>query len=223
MRNIPILTRAILIIMVTVMLCMLPAVAVGQDMHLFNVRLSNTFEKVSHDRYNWTVFVVASKSVLDNIQYVEYTLHPTFPNPVRRTTNRNQNFALSTSGWGEFDILAKIVFRDNQIVFLEHRLKLTPSYDRYSEINTGNTARYLRSGGAEWQAFIAAETNTLNEIQYVEYILHPTFTNPVRRIFSRKNGFLLSSSGWGTFTIRINVVFKDGSTRYLEHMLRFPD
>lgn len=225
MRNIPILNHLILKIMVIVTPCILPAAILGQDVPP-HVRLSNSSEKVGYDSYDWKVFVVASNDILNNIEYVEYTLHPTFPNPIHRMENRDQNFSLTSRGWGEFNILAKIVFRDNRIIFLEYRLKLEKRpYDRYGEINTGNSARYIGSSRKRWEVFIVAENSTLESIEYVEYILHPTFPNPVRRVDESKweTGFLLSENGWGSFTIGVNIVFKDGSTKYLEHRLRFPD
>ncbi|MFW2440178.1 MAG: pYEATS domain-containing protein [Arenicellales bacterium] len=55
----------------------------------------------------------------------------------------------------------------------------------------------------------------------VEYTLHPTFPGTVRKLCDSTNGFELSSSGWGTFNVKIKVMFKDGRTKKLNHMLIF--
>ena len=62
--------------------------------------------------YRWKVFVDAPESVMAEIKEVEYTLHPTFPDPVRTSRDRNDRFALEASGWGEFTILAKVRLKD---------------------------------------------------------------------------------------------------------------
>ncbi len=51
---------------------------------------------------------------LDGIEYVEYTLHETFPNPVRRSYNRNDGFQLKTSGWGIFTVYIRIHYKDEK-------------------------------------------------------------------------------------------------------------
>jgi transcription initiation factor IIF auxiliary subunit len=62
--------------------------------------------------YRWKVFVDAPDAVLNEIQSVEYTLHPTFPEPVRTSQDRGDRFGLEASGWGEFTILAKVRLKD---------------------------------------------------------------------------------------------------------------
>ncbi len=64
--------------------------------------------------YNWTVFVQADYATLNNIDHVEYLLHPTFPNPQVSSNNRNINFGFSSTGWGEFEIKVKVVFKNRQ-------------------------------------------------------------------------------------------------------------
>ncbi len=90
-----------------------------------------------------------------------------------------------------------------------------------SIINTGNTAQPDGNGRWNWTVFLDADQNTLSEIKCVEYTLHPTFPKPIRKVCNPANGFGLSSNGWGTFNIKIKIMFKDGRTRKLNHMLRF--
>jgi len=74
-----------------------------------------------------TVFVKAERPVLDRIQCVEYTLHPTFPNPIRRVCtpgNPSQAFALSANGWGTFTMKVRVFFRDKSVQQLQYNLVL---------------------------------------------------------------------------------------------------
>jgi transcription initiation factor IIF auxiliary subunit len=76
------------------------------------------------DYWSWSVWVGGPKSQLDQIKYVEYTLHPTFSTPVRRISRRANGFKLSTSGWGVFPIYAQVVKKDGTMLRLKHQLRL---------------------------------------------------------------------------------------------------
>jgi transcription initiation factor IIF auxiliary subunit len=56
---------------------------------------------------------------------VEYTLHRSFPNPVRTVCTRQNNFELKTDGWGIFTIPIKVLFKDNTTLELSHELSFT--------------------------------------------------------------------------------------------------
>ena len=64
--------------------------------------------------YNWTVFVAADDATLNSIDHVDYLLHPTFPNPQVSSNNRSSKFSYSSTGWGEFEIKVKIVFKNGR-------------------------------------------------------------------------------------------------------------
>lgn len=55
------------------------------------------------------------------------------------------------------------------------------------------------------------------------YTLHPTFPKPVVQISDRKPKFRLDSSGWGEFTIYLQIHQKDGATLKREHYLELKD
>lgn len=89
---------------------------------------SNTSEASGTHNYDWEVHLDApSPGQLDRIERVEYVLHPTFPDPVRISTDRSSSFSVSSRGWGEFDIGIKIHFKDGTVEKLKHPLKLFPS------------------------------------------------------------------------------------------------
>lgn len=77
-----------------------------------------------NDWWQWAVWLEGPENELDPIDYVVYTLHPTFPKPERRIADRKSNFRFKSSGWGEFTIYIKIHFKSGDVRKLQHWLKL---------------------------------------------------------------------------------------------------
>ncbi len=78
----------------------------------------------------------------------------------------------------------------------------------------------------DWTIFVKGPEDVLEKIEYVEYTLHPTFPDPVRIVNQRGHGpyaFPLTTAGWGTFTIKVKVYYRDGTYQHLSHLLRFGD
>ena len=67
-----------------------------------------------------------------------------------------------------------------------------------------------------WCLFVEADAATLRQIDAVEYTLHPTFENPVRRITDPANCFMMETTGWGGFRIAIRVFVKGPSSSPLD-------
>ena len=68
----------------------------------------------------------ASDQVLAQIRCVEYTLHPTFPDRIREICERGssrQPFALTSRGWGTFQVQLRVFFKDGRTQSLTHDLK----------------------------------------------------------------------------------------------------
>lgn len=80
---------------------------------------------VGKDWYEWSVEIDESSIALPNIDEVEYVLHPTFPNRIRRETSARDNFRLESEGWGEFDIAATVYFKDGDEKTVVVPLKFT--------------------------------------------------------------------------------------------------
>jgi transcription initiation factor IIF auxiliary subunit len=76
------------------------------------------------DYWNWWVWIEGPDSELDQIDHVVYTLHPTFPNPVRTISDRASKFTLKTSGWGVFRLRAKVFYKDGNQTRLTHDVEL---------------------------------------------------------------------------------------------------
>jgi hypothetical protein len=90
------------------------------------ISANNVAEPVGDDKWNWTVFLKVKPEDLDKVECVEYTLHPTFPDPVRRVCevgDPKKPFGLSASGWGTFDIGIRVLMKDGNVQELTHTLK----------------------------------------------------------------------------------------------------
>lgn len=77
------------------------------------------------DWWRWTAYIACDDSdELDAIDYVEYHLHSSFRNPLKRSRHAETGFSVSAKGWGTFPIKARIVFKDrgHEAIMLEHNL-----------------------------------------------------------------------------------------------------
>ena len=79
---------------------------------------------VGNDWWNWSVWLEGSPAELDAVEFVEWRLHPTFPDPVRRITDRETKFRLDTGGWGTFHVQASVQLRSKESLRLRHELEL---------------------------------------------------------------------------------------------------
>jgi transcription initiation factor IIF auxiliary subunit len=78
--------------------------------------------------FYWTIFIETDPpSVIDQIQAVEYHLHPTFRVKDILITNKNTGFKLQAQGWGEFVIKLDVILNDNRSTTISHFLLLDDS------------------------------------------------------------------------------------------------
>ena len=80
------------------------------------VKNTSTPDPKQPGSYYWEIFLMP-KDALSQVDSVTYTLHETFPDPVRPVTDRESGFKLRSKGWGEFQVKVEI--------YLENREKLT--------------------------------------------------------------------------------------------------
>lgn len=76
--------------------------------------------------WDWEIHLEGPQEELESIEYVEYTLHETFPNPVRRRSNPRDGFKLKTSGWGVFTVYMRIHYKSGKDEIREHFLQFEP-------------------------------------------------------------------------------------------------
>ena len=74
-------------------------------------------------RWRWSLWIEGLPEDLDRIRSVTYTLHPTFPEPIRTVTDRASKFQLRCSGWGIFKIPVTVRLKDGETVELAHQLQ----------------------------------------------------------------------------------------------------
>ncbi len=72
----------------------------------------------------------------------------------------------------------------------------------------------------DWEAFLDdSGSGELSNVDYVEYILHPTFPHPIKKITNPQGGFVLNATGYGIFLLKAFVYTKDGKQMKLTHEL----
>jgi hypothetical protein len=75
----------------------------------------------------------------------------------------------------------------------------------------------------DWSVWLEGSDEALDQVETAEYVLHPTFPNPVREMSNRANNFRLNARGWGEFMIHVNIHLKDGETVKYDHWLKLRD
>ena len=74
-----------------------------------------------------------------------------------------------------------------------------------------NSWHYAGNNWWEWAAFLDDEgSGELSQVDYVEYVLHPSFPNPIRKVTDPQDGFIMKTSGWGVFMLNAFVYKKQG-------------
>jgi pYEATS domain-containing protein involved in immunity len=92
-------------------------------------------------------------------------------------------------------------------------------------VAVGNTAYQTGLNTWAWTIFVMGDEQALNQVKCVTYLLHPTFTQRLQRICTRgklsEKGFLLKTSGWGTFDVGVTVEYQDSRKAELTHRISF--
>jgi len=85
--------------------------------------LDETLYDNDQETFEWNLHINVMDSVLDQIDYVRYELHPTFVNPERIIRDRKSKFQLRLVGWGIFEIPVTIQFKDGSSIQTSHHLE----------------------------------------------------------------------------------------------------
>ncbi|MFX0196032.1 MAG: pYEATS domain-containing protein [Candidatus Hodarchaeota archaeon] len=75
----------------------------------------------------------------------------------------------------------------------------------------------------DWCLFAAGPKEAIQAVREIEYRLHPTFPNPIRIVKDKNTRFALFSTGWGEFTVDIEVLFEDGERIEREYFLQLAE
>jgi len=82
----------------------------------------------------------------------------------------------------------------------------------------GNTSEKIDTDQYKWKIYVKSNQD---DIDQVKFILHSTFTP--NEIIIKKSPFQIERTGWGTFPIKMNILFKDGVEAQVEHTLAFSE
>lgn len=86
-------------------------------------------------------------------------------------------------------------------------------FENYSKKLEPREIRGIKQNWYRWRVFVNEPDEILDKIEYVDYLLHPSFPGPNRRVGQerRNSRFYLESEGYAGFYIDITVKFKDGT------------
>jgi len=83
-----------------------------------------------------------------------------------------------------------------------------------------NRWSYRGDGCWDWEAFLEdGGSGELRKVEFVDYVLHETFSKPRRRVADPEGGFRLAAAGFGDFDLKAFVHFGDGTRKRLAHTL----
>ena len=92
---------------------------------------------------------------------------------------------------------------------------------KHGLVVTSSTSQPVGVDRYDWE--IHLEAAATESVAKVEYVLHETFTDPVRIRSDPADGFSLKSSGWGEFDVGVKVHFKNGEVARMRHPLKLFD
>lgn len=169
----------------------------------------------------WDISADNENTNFKDIKKVVYNLDGLlFSEPIRETGNNENNFLLTLFGSSESDADAEVYYKNGSITKTKIKLTVTDK----TNLKLKNTAREIKEGYWEWEAFISGPPSELMNIDHVDYQMHSSFRNPYRQIKQMGNSnksFVLKAKGWGVFNLNAKVYFKDGKSISLQHVLQF--
>lgn len=97
------------------------------------------------------------------------------------------------------------------------------NYTKEYKIGQSSKKDSNRKDYYKWEVWIENGENDISEIDYVEYLLHSTFNNRLRKSTDASSSFKIESSGWGEFRVEITIAKKSGTTFQMAHWLKLSD
>lgn len=73
-----------------------------------------------------------------------------------------------------------------------------------------------------WKVFLISGNSFLQSIKQIDYYLDPTYKSAKRTVKADANNpnFTLCNNGWGEFTLRIRILFKDPKTPSIDEVYK---
>jgi TIR domain/YEATS family len=88
------------------------------------LRIEQDSEYAGKDHWRWTLRLRGRQAELDRVARVTWLLHESFTPPVVDSDDRTTRFALQGSGWGGFELRARVLMKSGRSLQLEHELVL---------------------------------------------------------------------------------------------------
>ncbi|MEP5764368.1 MAG: pYEATS domain-containing protein [Halieaceae bacterium] len=93
------------------------------------------FSDAGREHYHLGVWLDGEERVLDEINFVEYELHPSFSNRVRTSKNRKNSFSVTFWTWGMFDIEVRVHYFSGEVETFTHTLEYSlPADDGHTYV-----------------------------------------------------------------------------------------
>ena len=165
-------------------------------------------------RFSTHISIDAPANILSDIERVEYYLHPTFNPNIMTSFTKENNFSITFTNWGIFNLKAKVFFKDGTVqdlVLPIEKWKLPTIMDLVQE------STIIQRDPLRFSTHISidAPANILSDIERVEYYLHPTFNPNIMTSFTKENNFSITFTNWGIFNLKAKVFFKEGTVQDL--------
>lgn len=143
----------------------------------YSIKQSSRKSPRKENYFDWEIWLDDGEHLINKIKFVEYILHSSFPNRIRKRTNVADNFRLQTSGWGEFMILIHIVEKDGQTFEMSHWLNLgnNISKDDYNdELKKSSriTPPNAEGGQSIKKMFLSYDNANARMAAYIESLLN---------------------------------------------------
>jgi hypothetical protein len=166
--------------------------------------------------YSWCVFLNEGPELLNKIQMIEYTLHPTFPTPVREIIDKEHCFALQSEGWGTFTINIRVLFKGGEEKDEVYMLRLEaddwpkgPVLNKYDSDEIKGVYGALLDSKWDWRKISTIERATeLSAARIIEILHELTSSGFVRKAYFRS---IENEELWGV-TSRVAKLPVIGST-----------
>jgi hypothetical protein len=149
-----------------------PSVADQIDVH-------QNSEYVRRNWWNWSVWIEAPSTVLNDIEYVDYKLHSTFVDPVQHRTNPQEKFLLKSSGWGEFTINLEIKPKNGRAFTKRHWLTLEYPEPAQAEKNASISIRETKKAQRA-NVFLSAGVSDLTMVNALAAALRKRSINVLK-------------------------------------------
>lgn len=101
-----------------------------QDISILEqAKISEAADYGDDTAYEWSLGLSAPDSILDQVDFVRYHLHPTFAYPLRIIRDRESHFRMDSIGWGIFTVEIEVIFIDGSIGKISHDLTFDSAYE----------------------------------------------------------------------------------------------